>query len=106
MTTRIDMPNVPVRRRPPTPWLQRLMVFLTLVVLADSLFGERGFAAGARINEQFARSQQQLTAVQTENAGLREQIRRLESDPSAIEEVARGELGMIRPGELLILLAR
>jgi hypothetical protein len=31
-----------------------------------------------------------LCALRTENAGLREQIRRLESDPVMIEAVARG----------------
>jgi cell division protein FtsB len=103
MTSRLEMPAVPVRRRRETPWIQRLMVFLTLVVLADSLFGERGFAARARFQRAFVESRQQLAAVQDENAGLREQIRRLQSDPDAIEAVAREELGLIRPGELLVI---
>ena len=103
MTSRLEMPAVPVRRRRETPWIQRLMVFLTLVVLADSLFGERGFAARARFQRAFFESREQLAAVQNENAGLREQIRRLQSDPDAIEAVAREELGLIRPGELLVI---
>ena len=38
-----------------------------------------------------------------QNAGLREQIRRLKSDPATIEAVARQELGLIRPTEVLFL---
>ena len=106
MTTRIEMPTVPVRRREPAPWLQRLMIFLTLLVLVDSLFGDRGFAARARLNDDMAATASQLSAIRNENAGLREQIRRLESDPDAIEALAREELGLIRPGEVLFLIAR
>ena len=45
MTSRIDMPAVPVRTRRQPPWLMRLMVCLTLLIAVDCLFGERGFAA-------------------------------------------------------------
>ena len=106
MTSRIEMLAVPVRRRGDTPWLQRLMIVLTLVVLADSLFGERGIGARVAMLRQFEQTRQQLALVKNENAGLREQVRRLESDPGTIEAVAREELGLIRPGELLFLIAR
>ena len=39
-----------------------------------------------------------------ENARLREEARRLREDPSAIEEIARRELGLIVPGEKLFIL--
>jgi len=106
MTTRIEMPSVPVRRRAETPWIQRLMIFLTLVVLADSVFGDRGIAERARVQREMERRRQELAAVKQENAGLRVQVRRFKSDPDAIESLAREELGLIRPGELLILIAR
>ena len=38
-----------------------------------------------------------------ENARLREEVRRLEEDPAAIEEIARRDLGLIRPGEKLFI---
>jgi cell division protein FtsB len=41
--------------------------------------------------------------MKAENAGLREQIRRLEHDPVTIEALARRELGYIRPGEILVV---
>ena len=39
-----------------------------------------------------------------ENARLREQARRLREDPEAIEEIARRELGLIRPGEKVFII--
>ena len=38
------------------------------------------------------------------NDALTEDIRRLREDPSAVEELAREELGLIKDGELLIIL--
>ena len=106
MTTRLEMTSVPVRRRERAPWVQRLMVFLTLLVAVDSLFGDRGFTARARLDQEMSAASSHLAALKDENAGLREQIRRLESDPGAIELLAREELGFIRPGELLVLFVR
>jgi cell division protein FtsB len=35
---------------------------------------------------------------------LREEARRLREEPSAIEEIARRELGLIKPGEKLFII--
>jgi cell division protein FtsB len=56
-----------------------------------------------------ARDERQALAVaierqRLENRRLREEARRLAEDPSAIEEIARRELGLIRPGEKVFIL--
>jgi cell division protein FtsB len=45
-----------------------------------------------------------IAAQRTENARLREEVRRLTEDPAAIEEVARRELGLIRRGEKVFII--
>ena len=45
-----------------------------------------------------------IASQKAENARLREEVRRLTEDPAAIEEVARRELGLIRPGEKLFII--
>jgi cell division protein FtsB len=42
--------------------------------------------------------------VRRENAQMREEVRRLKEEPAAIESVAREQLGLIRPGELLFII--
>ncbi|MGH9219038.1 MAG: FtsB family cell division protein, partial [Vicinamibacterales bacterium] len=44
-----------------------------------------------------------LERARAENAQLREAARRLREDPAAIEEAARRELGLIKPGEVLFI---
>jgi cell division protein FtsB len=80
------------------------MLFVACVVLTDSLFGDRGLAARIRAQRDYLQLEQELRQLRQENAGAREHIRRLQSDPAAIKAVAREELGMIRKGETLIVL--
>ena len=81
------------------------LLFIGSVLVANALVGERGLVDS--IDER--RRHQQLTSETTrlrhENEHLRHEARRLRDDPAAIEAVARGELGLIRPGELLLLFA-
>ena len=41
--------------------------------------------------------------LRAENDGLREDVRRLREEPRTIEELARGQLGLIHPGEKLFI---
>jgi cell division protein FtsB len=97
-----DRPTAAPRRRE-RRWLARVLVFVTCVVLIDALFGERGLAQTLRARRAYRQAASALSAMKSENAALREQVRRLQEDPTAIEAVARQELGLIRPGEILVV---
>jgi len=94
---------IPRSRQGDHGWLRGALIFLTCCVLANALFGEAGLAATMRARRTYARTEEELRALRKTNAGLREQVRRLSSDPAEIEEVARTMLGMIRPGEILFV---
>ena len=103
----------PLRRKsmaplqPRTPsWrraLNYLLVFATVVLLVDALVGERGLVATTRARRQSAELEASVSQVRDENARLRELADRLKSDPSTIESLAREKLGLIRPGEVLVV---
>ena len=60
--------------------------------------------AAIRARAQNAEISQTVSRLRLENARLRDERRRLESDPAAIEEIARRELGLIKPGEKLFII--
>ena len=64
----------------------------------------KGLLALLKARRDFAAVEQALDAGARENVELREQARRLREDPSAIEEIARRELGLIKPGEKLFII--
>jgi cell division protein FtsB len=81
-----------------------LIVLISTVMVVDALVGERGLLAMLR-----ARDERQALAIAIErqrhdNLRLREEARRLAEDPAAIEEIARRELGLIRPGEKVFII--
>ena len=110
---RDDRPE-PLRRKrvvpvpSPTPRRRRilngLLVFATVVLFVDALVGDKGLVERMRARRQYAQEVAALDAVRRENAVMREKIQRLKDDPAAIESLAREELGLIRPGELLFIL--
>jgi cell division protein FtsB len=79
-----------------------VVLFLASALLVNGLIGEHGLMETIRARRAFAAAARDLARLKQENAGLRDQARRLRSDPATIESVARGELGLVRPGEVLV----
>jgi cell division protein FtsB len=103
----------PLRRkrvvRPPVPAYRRrglhlLLIFVTLVLIVDALIGEKGLTQSMNAQRQYHQLQDSLDQLRHDNAALREEIRRLKEDPAAIESLARQDLGLIRPGEVVFIL--
>jgi cell division protein FtsB len=74
------------------------------IVFLDALVGEKGLLETVKKRQEFQVLEQSIQRARAENARLREEARRLRSDPTAIEDLARRELGLIRPGEHLFIL--
>jgi len=79
-----------------------LLLFIGVIVL-DSLVGDRGLMATLRARREYHELAATIARQRTENARLAEQARRLRDDPRTIEEVARRELGLIKPGEKVFI---
>ena len=77
--------------------------FVAVAVILDALLGDRGLVAMLRVRRQYQELSNTVARQRAENARLREEARRLREDPSAIEELARRELGLIRPGERVFI---
>lgn len=69
----------------------------------DGLFGQRGLVETMRARREHQAVAASIAVLKQQNARLRAEARRLREDPEAIEEIARRELGLIRPGELLFI---
>ncbi len=69
----------------------------------DGLVGDKGLLAMIKTRQEYRSLEQALSDARGTNAKLREQARRLREDPDAIEEIARRELGLIKPGEKLFI---
>jgi cell division protein FtsB len=86
-------------------FVRHLLIFITLVIVVDAVFGEKGLLALLEARREYAALERSLVRARAENAELRETARRLREDPAAIEDAARRELGLIKPGEVLFIVS-
>ncbi len=80
-----------------------IAIFIACVLVANALVGDRGLIETMRARKQYAELAASIARLKQENAQLLEEARRLREDPQAIEEIARRELGLIKPGEVVFI---
>jgi len=89
------------RRRRFVTWA---LVLGSFVLMVDALFGEHGYLATVRARQEYRTLSDELTKVQAENQRYREQNQALKDSPAALEDAARSERGLVRPGETLVII--
>lgn len=87
--------------------LPRLILVLTVtgaVILVLSTFGT-SILQVYRLEREAARLARIKQGLQEQNTVLREEIRLLHT-PASIEQIAREQLGLVKPGEIAVLIVR
>jgi cell division protein FtsL len=79
-----------------------LLGLLMLVMIVHDVFGTHGFLAMRRTQDEIRKVKANLDALSRENAALEQEVKDLNSDPRLIEKIARDDLGLARPGEIII----
>lgn len=88
-----------------TLWAQYGRAVLTVCVFGlflHDIFGTHGFLAMRRTKQDIERVQLQISCLNQENTELSGEVKALKSDPRKVESIARDELGLAKPGEVII----
>jgi cell division protein FtsB len=83
--------------------IQYVGLFVLAIVAANVLLGERGLIETMRAQAEHEALTRTLGAIRAENRRILERIGR-HDDPGVLEELARRDLGMIRPGEIVVVI--
>ncbi len=78
-----------------------LALFVTLLFVHD-IFGAHGYLSMRRTQDGIKKAQSEIQTLNKENAALEQAVKDLKTDPRAIEKIAREELILARPGEIII----
>ena len=81
------------------------MLLVVAFVIGNAAGSVRGLTAFRQASDAFEELSATVTSLRQENDGLREAARQLREDSGVIEDLARRELGLIRPGEKLFILS-
>jgi cell division protein FtsB len=83
-----------------------LLGLLLLVLVVHDIFGTHGYLAMRRTQQEIKKVNAGLDHLNKENLQLEQEVRELKTDPHKIEKIARDELGLARPGEVIIKIPR
>ncbi len=83
-----------------------LLGLLVLVLVVHDIFGTHGFLAMRRTQQEIKRVTFELQQLNKENLQLEQEVKELKTDPQKIEKIARDELGLAKPGEVIIKIPR
>lgn len=77
------------------------MALAVVLFTLAAFFGEHGIVRELQHRREKLALEQELRRVETQNAVLRKEIEALRNDGKYIETIARRELGMVKPDEII-----
>lgn len=94
---------IPRRRHPRRRTTRNIVLLIAVVLFGNAIVGDNGLIALIRANRELVATFAGIEALRAENDNLREEVRMLREEPLKVEEIARRELGLIRPGEKVFI---
>ncbi len=79
---------------------------LTSILIINALIGEQGVIAVMRARAERTTLETVTNSLQKENHELRQFADELRNDTSTIERIARDDLGLISPGEQVLIIGK
>src|SRR5262249_46653604 len=79
-----------------------LLIVFVGVLLVHNVFGAHGLLAMRRTQAEIIKVRKDLDRLNSENEQLQQDVRELRTDPHRIEKIARDELLLAKPGEVII----
>jgi cell division protein FtsB len=79
----------------------KLAAVLLLALVVASLVGNRGLVRVYQMHQTRVALEREIAQLTASNTALAEEVRALRTDPTRIEAIAREELGLVKPGELV-----
>src|ERR1039458_6656484 len=95
------------RDKNPSFFRRNLRTILGLAILAltiHDVFGPHGFLAMRRTQQEIKQFSAEMQKLDQENQALSDEVTSLKTDPRLIERIAREDMGLAKPGELIFKL--
>ena len=76
---------------------------LTVAVLVLAVFNDKGVLQVRNQSRKLTTMQDEVVGLDAENKQLTKEIQALRTDPTTIERLAREELKLVKPGEIVLV---
>jgi len=85
-----------------TQYGRSILILCVFALFLHDIFGTHGYLAMRRTKQEIERVQSDINRLAKENIALSEEVKSLKTDPHKIESIARDELGLAKPNEVII----
>jgi len=82
-------------------YARTILGFALFLVAIHDVFGSHGLLAMRRTQKQIEELRGEIGRLNKENTDLSHEVQALRTDPKAVERIAREEMGLARPGEMI-----
>jgi cell division protein FtsB len=89
---------------PPRPFRSVLVAVVAFLVLLLATFALRGWQDVSRARSRARALESEVAATEARIAELKRRIDRLRDDPVTLDRLAREEVGLVAPGDVVIVL--
>ena len=80
-----------------------IILLCALVAAAFSFLSDDGFLKLSALNRSLEQQQRTNHKLSDTVEALQREVQGLQSDPRTVEKAARSELGMVKPGEMIVI---
>ncbi len=87
--------------RPSTFRHLRLAILFLIALVIASVMGNRSLLRVYQLHRDHTNLTHEIEQLSVANAALAEEVRALRTDATRVEAIARDELGLVKPGELV-----
>jgi cell division protein FtsL len=84
--------------------MREILIVALLLLAVHDVFGAHGFLAMWRTKQQLTQLRGDIDRLNKENNQMTKQVTSLKTDPETIERIAREQMGLAKPGELIFKL--
>jgi cell division protein FtsB len=77
---------------------------VSVLLFVFFLAGDRGFLQVRKQRAQVGALQSEVSAIVERNAALEKEVARLTKEPAAVEKIAREDLSLVAPGDVVLVL--
>jgi len=95
------MARLPGKNRPSLLRHLRFAILFLLVLVVASIMGNRSLLRLYQMHRDRVALEREIEQLAAGNAALTDEVRNLRTDPARVEAIAREELGLVKPGELV-----
>jgi cell division protein FtsB len=84
--------------------MREILIVALLLLAVHDVFGAHGFLAMWRTQKQLTQLRGDIDRLNKENVQMTGQVTALKTDPETIERIAREQMGLAKPGEMIFKL--